>query len=91
MARWQRDLYHVGDDPYSRVSSEASKQLLDNTHTVEPRGITEVLAVDADQLDTHGGPRTILGVLLLQGVITREQIRAAEDALDASEDLYDAI
>ena len=84
------DVAKVGAGPYQRLGGLDAAKLLNATVPAEPVGIREVLAVDAGDLEGHHAS-SILGVLLLQGKITREQIAAAHDALEENEDLYERI
>ena len=91
LKRWRDGSFEFAKagDPYNRASCMAAKRLMDATVAVEPEGALEVLAVDGDSLDRFGA-FAIFATLLHTGAITREQVQAARDAMDADEDLFDA-
>lgn len=76
---------------YDRLDAYGNKEgrdaLIAAAHEVAPHGIKETLAVIGDD----DGAESILGLLLQNGTITIDQIRAVAKQLDETEGLYETV
>ena len=84
-------IYRRGESRYNRLSPYENKEGIEAickaSSTVEPKGISEVLAT----FDASESERSILGVMLYLQVISQDDIKAAVEALEANDALYDLI